>query len=44
VLDLSIQELVDVLASRWEIESFFFEYEQDLLGSDHYQLQPIGSM
>jgi hypothetical protein len=37
VLHLSAQELVDLLAIRWEIETFF-EYEKDLLGSDHYQL------
>ena len=36
-LDLNAQELVDVLAIRWQIETFF-EYEKDLLGSDHYQL------
>lgn len=37
VLDLDTQALVDVLAVRWEVETFF-EYEKDLLGSDHYQL------
>ena len=36
-LDLDAQALVDVLAIRWEIETFF-EYEKDLLGSDHYQM------
>ncbi len=36
-LDLDAQELVDVLAIRWQIETFF-EYEKDLLGSDHYQI------
>jgi hypothetical protein len=37
VLDLEAQALVDILAIRWQIETFF-EYEKDLLGSDHYQL------
>jgi len=37
VLDLDAQSLVDILAIRWEIETFF-EYEKDLLGSDHYQV------
>jgi len=37
VLDLDAQSLVDILAVRWEIETFF-EYEKDLLGSDHYQM------
>lgn len=36
-LDLDAQALVDVLAIRWEVE-IFFEYDKDLLGSDHYQL------
>lgn len=36
-LDLDAQALVDILAIRWQIETFF-EYEKDLLGSDHYQL------
>ena len=36
-LDQDAQALVDVLAIRWEIETFF-EYEKDLLGSDHYQM------
>jgi len=36
VLDLDAQALVDILAVRWEVETFF-EYEKDLLGSDHYQ-------
>jgi hypothetical protein len=36
-LDLTAQELVDILAVRWQIE-VFFEYVKDLLGSDHYQL------
>jgi hypothetical protein len=35
--DLDAQALVDILAVRWEIETFF-EYDKDLLGSDHYQL------
>ncbi len=37
VMDLDAQGLVDILAVRWEVETFF-EYEKDLLGSDHYQL------
>jgi hypothetical protein len=37
VLDLDAQALVDILAIRWEVETFF-EYEKDLLGSDHYQV------
>jgi hypothetical protein len=36
-LDLAAQPLVDILAIRWQIETFF-EYEKDLLGSDHYQV------
>jgi len=36
-LDLDAQALVNILAIRWQIESFF-EYVKDLLGSDHYQL------
>jgi len=37
VLDLDAQALVNILAIRWQIETFF-EYDKDLLGSDHYQL------
>jgi hypothetical protein len=37
ILDLEAQALVDILAIRWQIETFF-EYEKDLLGSDHYQV------
>jgi hypothetical protein len=37
VLDLDAQALVDILATRWEVETFF-EYQKDLLGSDHYQM------
>ena len=37
VLDLDAQALVDILAIRWQIETFF-EYAKDLLGSDQYQL------
>jgi hypothetical protein len=36
-MDLDAQSLVDILAVRWEVETFF-EYEKDLLGSDHYQV------
>jgi hypothetical protein len=37
LLNLLAQALVDILAIRWTIETFF-EYDKDLLGSDHYQL------
>jgi len=37
VLDLDAQALVNILAVRWQIETFF-EYAKDLLGSDHYQV------
>ncbi len=37
ILDLEAQSLVNILAVRWEVETFF-EYEKDLLGSDHYQV------
>ena len=37
VLDLDAQALVDILAERWHIETFF-EYAKDLLGSDDYQV------
>jgi hypothetical protein len=37
MLDLDTQTLVDILAIRWEVETFF-EYSKDLLGSDHYQV------
>jgi hypothetical protein len=37
VLDLDAQALVDILAVRWQIETFF-EYAKDLLGSDQYQV------
>jgi hypothetical protein len=37
VMELEAQALVDVLAKRWEIETFF-EYDKDLLGSDQYQV------
>jgi hypothetical protein len=36
-LDLDAQALVDILAIRWQIETFF-EYAKDLLGSDDYQV------
>ena len=36
-LELTHQELVDTLAVRWQVETFF-EYDKDLLGSDHYQV------
>jgi len=37
LLNLEMQAFVDILAIRWNIETFF-EYDKDLLGSDHYQL------
>jgi hypothetical protein len=37
LLNLEPQAFVDLLAIRWNIETFF-EYDKDLLGSDHYQL------
>ena len=37
ILGLDAQTLMDILAVRWEVE-IFFEYEKDLLGSDHYQV------
>jgi Transposase DDE domain len=37
ILDLQPQDLVDILAIRWDVETFF-EYEKDLLGSDHDQV------
>lgn len=37
VLNLETQALINILAVRWYIETFF-EYDKDLLGSDHYQL------
>jgi SRSO17 transposase len=37
VMELDAQPLVEVLAKRWEIETFF-ENNKDLLGSDHYQV------
>jgi hypothetical protein len=37
LLDLEAQALVNILAVRWHIETFF-EYDKDPLGSDHYQL------
>jgi len=37
VMDLTAQALVNILARRWDVE-VFFEYEKDLLGSDHYQV------
>ena len=43
LLNVEAQELVDVLAIRWEIETFF-EYDKDLLGSDHYQLMSAAAV
>ena len=37
IIDLDAQAMVDILAIRWEVETFF-EYEKDLHGSDHYQV------
>lgn len=36
-MSLTAQALVDILAVRWEVETYF-EYAKDLLGSDHYQV------
>jgi len=43
VMDLDAQALVDVLAKRWEIETFF-ENDKDLLGSDHYQVMTANAI
>ncbi len=43
MMDLDAQALVDVLAKRWEIETFF-EYDKDLLGSDHYQVMTANAI
>jgi len=43
VMNLDAQALVDVLAKRWEIETFF-EYDKDLLGSDHYQVMTANAI
>jgi hypothetical protein len=37
IMDLDAQGMVDILAIRWKVETFF-EYEKDLLGSGHYQV------
>ncbi len=37
LLEVDAQALADILAIRWDIETFF-EYVKDLLGSDHYQV------
>jgi hypothetical protein len=37
LLEASPQQILEVLAQRWQIE-IFFEDAKDLLGSDHYQL------
>jgi SRSO17 transposase len=37
LVDVDAQVLVEILAIRWQVETFF-EYEKDLLGSDHYQV------
>jgi len=37
LMDLTAQAVVEVLAVRWEVETYF-EYAKDLLGSDHYQM------
>jgi len=43
VMDLDAQALVEALAKRWEIETFF-EYDKDLLGSDHYQVMTANAI
>jgi hypothetical protein len=37
ILDLNAQTFIDFMAIRWIIETFF-EYDKDLLGSDHYRV------
>ena len=37
VLDLNAQPFIDIMAIRWNIMTFF-EYDNDLLGSDHYKV------
>ena len=43
VLELDAQSFIDLMAIRWNIETFF-EYEKDLLGSDHYQLMSANAI
>jgi hypothetical protein len=40
LLDLDAQSFIDMMSIRWNIETFF-EYDKDLLGSDHYQVMTI---
>src|SRR4030065_527905 len=42
-MDLDAQALVEVLARRWDIETFF-ENDKDLLGSDHYQVMTANAI
>jgi hypothetical protein len=37
VLNLNAQAFIDIMAIRWNIETFF-EYATDLLGGDQYQV------
>ena len=45
VMDLDAQAMVNArsVAKRWDIETFF-EYDKDLLGSDHYQVKTVGKL
>jgi hypothetical protein len=43
VMDLDAQAMVNVLAKRWDIETFF-ENDKDLLGSDHYQVMTANAI
>lgn len=43
VLELNAQEFIDIMAIRWNIETFF-EYDKDLLGSDQYQLMSANAI
>lgn len=40
MLELEAQSMADILAIRWQIETFF-EYKKDMLGSDHYQVMTV---
>ena len=37
LVDADAQTVIDILATRWDIETLFEDYK-DLLGSDHYQV------
>ncbi len=40
LLEATAQQILEILAKRWQIE-VFFEDTKDLLGSDHYQLMSV---